>query len=382
MNKSDTYCVMPHIGFAVQNNGDFCVCNLNNKSFESAGQQVLFVNKDKLTDAWNSQTRKQISNLLDNNQTAASCQLCFDLEATGSVSQRQRYNQKMAQVGPLADQPRVLIIKPGNVCNLACRMCNAETSSGWYSDSHALEQQDGYTGTLHDYTRSFEHIRDGFSKHNSEFWTTFVTWMDQVEYLDVYGGEPMLMPALFDSLAIVANKNAHITLHTNGTIFNESYLLTLAKYRSVHLHISVDSDSAAELEYIRYPVSAATVFDNLNKYREFFKNYKNVKTQLTVTVTPFNIKQIDRIAKGLGQYRMPLSLNFVTSPAMYDIRNMPNKEAIAEHIRINKTAKNFLLQDATDKTAWDLFIRQTQRLDLLRMQSYQELFGALTKNQT
>ena len=369
-----THCVMTQIGLAVQNNGDFCVCNLNNKSFESASQEVLFVNKNTLTEAWNSQTRNAI--------TKDSCQACFDIEASGGSSQRQRINAKMAGVEPLPDQPRVLILKPGNVCNLACRMCNAETSSGWYQDSYALAQQDGYTGTINAYTQSFEHIRNGFSKHNTEFWNTFTTWMDNVERLDIYGGEPMLMPALFDSLELVANKNAHITLHTNGTIFNEAYLATLAKYRSVHLHISVDSDSAAELEYIRYPVPASTVFDNLNKYREFFKSHRNVRTELTVTVTPFNIQQIDRITVGLYQYRMPLSLNFVTSPAMYDVRNMPNKAAIAEHIRVNKTAKNFLLQEATDPTAWDLFVSQTQKLDLLRQQSYQEVFGALTKNRT
>jgi sulfatase maturation enzyme AslB (radical SAM superfamily) len=359
---------MTQIGLAVQNNGDFCVCNLNNKSFESASQDVLFVNKNTLTEAWDSRTRHEIG--------VDSCNACFDLERTGTKSQRQRYNLNLASVQPMGEQPRVLIVKPGNTCNLACRMCNAETSSGWYKDSFSLAQQDGYAGTIAEYTREFDHIRDGFSKHNTEFWETFTQWMDNIVQLDIYGGEPMLMPALFDSLSRVKNKDAHITLHTNGTIFNEDYLLTLREFRKVNLHISVDSDCAKELEYIRYPVVASTVFDNLNKYWEFFRGHKNVKTEITITVTPFNIQQIDRITVGLYKYNLPLSLNFVTSPAMYDVRNMPNKETVASNICVNKTAKNFLLQEATDSTAWDSFIVQTQKLDALRMQSYSQVFGA------
>ena len=32
--KSPTYCVMPHIGLSVQNEGDICVCNLNDQSLQ------------------------------------------------------------------------------------------------------------------------------------------------------------------------------------------------------------------------------------------------------------------------------------------------------------------------------------------------------------
>lgn len=382
MSKSQTHCVMPHIGLAVQNNGDFCVCNVNDASFKTNNHEVMFVHKDQLSSAWNSYTRRMIGAALDRDRAVTSCKTCFDFEAAGKKSQRIMFNEQYSNVAPLGNQPRVLILKPGNTCNLACRMCNAETSSGWYRDSHAVAQLNGDTRTLHEYTEKYEHIRNGFSKHNTQLWETFVEWMSGIEQLDIYGGEPMLMPTLFDSLEQVQHKTAKLTLHTNGTIFNTKYLRTLASYRSVDLHISIDSDCAEELEYIRYPANAELIFSNIKRYRDFFAEFANVKLSITVTVTPFNVVQIDRIVAGLKLYDLPVSLNFVTDPIEYDIRNMPNKAEIANGIRNNDAVKNFLLQDVTDPNAWESFLSKTQQLDTLRSQSYEKVFGTCTRIRT
>ena len=89
-------------------------------------------------DTFGSHTRKMIAAALDNGIQHASCQTCWHAESVGNQSARQQFNQIFSEVKVLPDQPRVLIIKPGNTCNFACRLCNPETSTSWYQDGYNL----------------------------------------------------------------------------------------------------------------------------------------------------------------------------------------------------------------------------------------------------
>ena len=57
MTKSSTYCVMPHLGLAVQNYGDVCACNINKQSYELDGQRYT-VDQGPINDIWSSSTRQ------------------------------------------------------------------------------------------------------------------------------------------------------------------------------------------------------------------------------------------------------------------------------------------------------------------------------------
>jgi sulfatase maturation enzyme AslB (radical SAM superfamily) len=374
---------MPHIGLALQNNGDFCVCNVNTMSFKNNQQQVMFVHKDQLKDAWGSHTRRMISTALDRGRELKQCAHCTNLEKANSSSPRTQFNNLFKDVVPLAHQPRVFVLKPGNTCNLACRMCNAETSSGWYKDSYSIDvKRAGYIGTLQEYTKEFEHIRHSFNASNVDYWDTFTEWLPNLVYLDIYGGEPMLNPALFDSLARAAEANAQIQLHTNGTIFNPRYLDILTKYPKVRFAVSIDSDNEDELNYIRYPANANTVLSNLVKITEFFKPHKNIELVITTTVTPLNIVQLDRIVDNLSQLKLPVALNAVNAPSEYDIRHIPIsvREQIYNRISKNKIIKsqgidNLLMQTIPGcDIAWPKFWQHTQDLDQLRNQKFADVF--------
>jgi hypothetical protein len=117
MDKSSTYCAISHLGMALQNQSDFCSCNVNKESWQNAKREVMYVHSHPIKTAFKSHTRKIISTALDYNIKHPSCQVCWDLEETGSVSPRQTYNLMFNDVAPLSDQPRILVIKPGNTCN-------------------------------------------------------------------------------------------------------------------------------------------------------------------------------------------------------------------------------------------------------------------------
>jgi organic radical activating enzyme len=379
MDQSKTHCVMPHKALAIQNNGDFCVCNINNMSFETKTHEVMYAHKTSLEDAWNSHTRKMVAAALDRDRELPACSHCFDLERSGSRSPRKTFNSLFDALPNLTTQPQVFIIKPGNTCNLACRMCNPATSSSWYKDAYQLAvKNEGFVGTATEYSQTFEHIRNSFNQDNTEFWDTFVEWLPNMVFVDIYGGEPFLNPALFNALERVADagqsQNTSLQLHTNITIFNSKYLEILSKFKSVQIGLSIDSDQIKELEYIRYPVKADLLFDNLEKFKQIPQQYHNINLAINITVSPINVFNIRKIKTNLTKHRLPTGLNLVTSPGEYDIRHipLPVRKIIASR---NPNVANFIMQTIPGcDIYWPKFWQHTKDLDQLRGQSFEDTF--------
>jgi organic radical activating enzyme len=372
---------MPHMGLAIQNDGDFCSCNLNNWSFTDRKQQVLFADKNTLTEAWSSPTRKMLAAGLDHGKIINSCSPCTNLEASGKDSPRQYFNKKFGHLEPLSDQPRVLIMKPGNVCNLACRMCNPATSTTWYQDAYKLAvANDGFTGTQREYTERFETIRSAFDRDNP-VWSTMEQWLPNIEFFDIYGGEPFLAPGLFRSLKTVADAGKSSTvslqLHTNATVWNPEYLDTLTKYRQVKIGISIDSDVREHLEYIRYPVKANAVFENLQRYKDWVDQHSNIELYICATLTPLNIFYFDSIKKNLLESGLSVGDNFVYTPTEYDVRHipLPVRKIIAKKLEKDPSIVNFLMQTIPGcDVAWPKFWKMTKDLDRIRGQSFESTF--------
>jgi organic radical activating enzyme len=377
---------MPHIGMSIQNHGDLCVCNRNDQSLKNDQQEVIFVHKDSLRDSWASPTRKMIIDLLDSgqgmlqNQDNHHCQDCYDHEQAGKLSQRQTLNEVFKDVIPSATQPRVLIIKPGNVCNLACRMCNPETSSSWYTDAYKIAvKRDGVTESFAKYTKNFEHIRNGFNKDNINFWSDLAEWLPGLVFLDIYGGEPFLSKELFDTLdKSPSPENTSLQLHTNVTTYNEKYLEILSKYKSVKIGLSIDSHIPDQLNYIRYPVNADEILENLQKFKNFFVDNSNVNLNIALTINNLNIFNIDESFTKLSNYGIAIGYNFVSYPREYDIRTLPSNvksEILNKNPNFKKDFSSYILQNIDNADIhFKKFWQMTKDLDSFRNQSFEKLF--------
>lgn len=394
MNKSPTYCVMPHVGMALQNHSDFCCCNVNKSSWQNTKREVVHVHSHSVNSVYQSHTRKMIAAALDHGIKHPSCQVCWDLESTGNKSPRQTLTGLFEDVEPLPDQPRILIIKPGNTCNYACRMCNPITSSSWYADGYELEKANltsssWYTDdqstqvatlTFNEYTRTFETIRNSFNKDNEDFWGTLKGWIENLVFIDIYGGEPFLIPPMFDLLEhgvnIGASKNINLNIHTNASIFNERYLQILSQYKNVSFNVSIDSLDPAQLEYIRHKAKFDTVIDNSRRFQEIIQQYPNIKMAITNTITPLNVFYVDRVTEELkSMFNLPVSINIVTTPE-YDIRHLPGpvKEYLIGNLS-SEIVTNFLTQTIPGcDIEWPKFCQTTDKLDQLRDQSFAETF--------
>lgn len=382
MEKAKTYCVMPHIGMQIQHSGRLTVCNHNMLEFRNPQGNLVQVHKDRLRDSWNATERQEIKDSLDNGIVHPQCHGCFDKEAAGLTSQRTRLSSAFKDLAPSETQPRVLIIKPGNTCNLACRMCSPETSSAWYSDAYKLSVKNHkFIGSFQDYTRTFDNERDGFHSNNENFWEDLKEWIPNTTFIDIYGGEPFLSQGLFRSLEWAADQglshNTSLQLSTNLTIYNERYLEILSKYKSLRINLSIDSHVPEQLNYIRHPCDPEQILNNLQKFKNYFAGFKNVELHITLTVTPFNIYNLDNIQRELSKY-IPVddSFNYVHVPTRYDIRILPHDVKIAILKKINKPKIADYLLQTIDPTGhiFKEFWAETQDLDSYRNQSFQSAF--------
>jgi len=368
---------MPHVGMALQNEADICCCNTSKESWRTNRHDIMKIYDNPIKSAFNSHTRKIIAATLDNGIRHTGCQECWNAEDSGNQSPRQTWNELIGNIEPLPDQPQVLIIKPGNTCNFACRMCNPETSSSWYKDGYQL---DNPGIPFNEYTRKFEIIRNSFNPSNTEMWSTLKEWVHKFKIIAIFGGEPFLVPALFNLLdhAVKIGAAAEITLslHTNASIYNLRYLEILSKFKTVKFHVSLDAVDPAQLTYIRHKLEYDQVMENVGKFKNFFKDYDNVDMGITTTITPLNVYYVDQIYQGLSaNFSLPVGINIVSTPE-YDIRHLPIsvKSMLIDQLS-DKQVINFLQMTIPGcDIEWPKFCRITDQLDQLRNQQFSSTF--------
>jgi MoaA/NifB/PqqE/SkfB family radical SAM enzyme len=365
----------------MQNEGDVCVCNFQTQSLETGTKEKIYLHQHGLEAAWNSPTRKMIAAGLDRGTKVSGCKTCWDLEDAGAASPRQNRNNLLQQVTPLKQQPKILIIKAGNVCNLACRMCGPETSTSLYQDYYHLDTERAtFTGTFKEYTSKFESIRAGFNANNEKIWKTLEDWSDQLIFIDIYGGEPMLTTALWSSLQRVVDqghsKNIDLQLHTNAMIWQDAYIEILKQFKSVNIGISIDSHIPEHLAYIRHKSNASTIFANLEKYKKLCQEVNTIKCKITVTVSIYNAFYLDEIISGLNKYGVRAEVNFVHSPGHYDVRHLPKPvKTILSHKIQNTKLKTLLGQTLPGcDILWPEFCKEMQILDRIRGQNFADTF--------
>jgi len=375
---------MPHLSVAIQNYGDVCACNVNKLSYNLNGSRYS-VDQSVIDPIWSSATRKELADALDSGQRHPSCQKCWDNEDAGKTSARQSYLQSFGKLEPHPDQPRILVLKPGNTCNAACRTCNPATSSSWYQDDYKrkiLRQPDL---KFQDYVKDFESVRNSFHHTNQNFWPTLNRWYDNVEFIDIYGGEPFLIDSLWLSLeqAVQSGASQHIDLrvHTNLSIWNQDYIDILTQFRNVTIGLSIDSHVPAQFEYIRHRMKFDQCMTNAHRFASL-KSSK-CKVQVACTVSVLNVWDLENICNQLeSQLKINVGVdNFVTEPdEYYDIRHLPRQikndlvRKFAKNPRL-QVVRNFLSQSIPGcRLHWPKFCLETERLDGIRNQSFRTVF--------
>lgn len=377
----DTRCILAETSLSLHNGGHVSICNGSRQMFADGNGDLITLDKHSLEHAWSSPTRKEIVRSLANNIKHENCLDCWLKEEAGFPSMRKIHNQNLAIDSRLDSQPQVLILKPGNVCNLGCRHCDSSVSSGWYQDDFQSNYKDL---DYEEYLKKFEVTRNSYSIDNAN-WNVIKDWSKNVVYWDLYGAEPLLIKPLLDALhepvqSGTADKQS-IHINTNGTIWREEFVDLFKNFKSVNLDISVDGINE-QFDYLRYPAKFNDVLNNILKYQKLSNNIPSIKTSVTVTVSIFNVLDLDKILKFFNDLQINCSFNLLHNPEYYNLRILPTtaKLAVKNHLlkKFNHPLKRPIMEfvdlEIDTENSIENFFAITNKIDNLRNQSFKNTF--------
>ena len=141
-----TKCILPWTHLHVWPNHNVFPCCITN-------YKVGSTKTDTMEDIWNNDEMKNIRKQMLDGEKPKACATCYKAEEYGQVSQRYTMNKELAK-----EYHRIVDTKPdgsldkmdlaywdfrfSNVCNLKCRSCGPQLSTGWYNDSKEQNRLD------------------------------------------------------------------------------------------------------------------------------------------------------------------------------------------------------------------------------------------------
>ena len=308
MHSSKTFCMHPFTGLATREDGAIKVC--------CRSQPIGWVQNESLESAWNNDSMKRIRKQVLNNEQPAECIPCFDLEAQGVESLRQRHIRNSFPDARINLYPNALDklqddysmpfefptieIKINNLCNLKCRMCNPLDSTQWKDWESVEEFYAAENNYLVDAVRKLGLTRApfvGLFEDTAEFWDNLEKLLPYFRRVEFAGGEPLMDPTHYKILDLLARngENIEIKYATNGTVTGIKGGRTIHDYwpRFKRVSVNVSIDGLYDVyEYIRGNGDFETVKQNV----EIFKSFPNVDYVVgACTVQVGNIMQLPEI---------------------------------------------------------------------------------------
>ena len=379
MQPGNNFCALPFTHMAIEANGDIRPCCMGDE-FD------LNIRNKTIQQVYNDPKRLQFVDSFRRNEQHPACHRCWkdpEIRATFSTSIHVLEETKQAMNGITPKHElKWLEIKPGNRCNLKCRICGVHNSSSWTKDAAMLDEPDKKykDSTPYKYTQSCDWIDD------PEFWND-LNQLESIEYLHFMGGEPFMVPehfqlikALIDNPTIDTSKIT-IGYNTNGTYFPSKENFELYKnFKRVNFAISID-DVDERFNYQRKLADWEEVKNNIKNFEKLNKD--QYFAHLDPTISIYNIFYLDEITKAfndLGYHVFIRQRHFVNS-GYNAIHILPEriKNVITEKYKDTdniwiKRAVEYMNSQPSDNVQWKIFKENTTKLDSLRKENFQNTF--------
>lgn len=397
--NSKLYCAWADKGLAMHNSGAALLCCHSREFLKDDQGKTIYWHTHTLNDAWASPTRKQIQDSLHRGEKHTNCAACWAEEAAGTSRRTSNLHVLDDAESIVHDVPRLLDLKLGTVCNLSCRTCNPYVSSKWVRDWWLVFDKNDPNSRFQDYNSyvsdKFRTSNLSYDDENKKFWNQLNDWLPYAHYIDIYGAEPMLIHRLFDVLnhSVAMGYNARQTLHfnTNATIWNQSYIDTLSKFKKVYFDLSIDG-LYDHYDYIRNGETWSVVAENLKRYQEFRDQYEGTHpVSICITVSFLNIYYLNEIAEYFHDWY--IHFNMAHQPQHVSIKALPRevKEKIKEKFSSSTDPKfasmirpvlDYMDQDFENDPfsklykngVWAELVRSTNELDRIRNQDFAKTF--------
>jgi molybdenum cofactor biosynthesis enzyme MoaA len=279
---------------------------------------------------WHGEEMRQLRTQLSNGEWPKACSMCMLNRESGLQAEADYWNDCYKKInveinidsGNPTSGPIYLDYRPGNECNLKCRMCTPRNSS-------QIEKELDENVELREWLTA---VTESDSNYDS-----LIDYVDvvQIEHLKVLGGEPTLDKKVFSFLSYIAStRNNRPSLHitTNATNLNKKFQELLVKFsKNLKLVFSVDAVGPT-YEYIRtnakWDIVSGIIEDTLEKNiaRVYFIN---------IVLTPYNMYNIPELLdwiRGLTLKGYRINIFAMASTKAYNGLSAILPEDIEEYI--------------------------------------------------
>jgi len=379
---SKTFCVMPYLSLATEPSGKVKICCHSRNTLEIDKKEASLADAS-LKEFWNSDTINEIRTALNNGELHPNCKLCWKEEESGYVSKRIRDNKMHKELmDDNFDAPKILDLKLGNKCNIACRTCGSHSSTGWIEEEIFL----GDKLSISEINEDMDSISACYSSDNP-LWKNINDWLHGIKHFDFYGGEPMIIEdhwkIIKKSVEQGHSKDQYIHYNTNGTVYRKKYIDWFKEFKKVDIQFSIDGIND-RFEFMRYPAKWKLVLNNIEKYLEFQKNNNNIMLGVCTTISSFNIFYIDEIIKFFADKGIGVYLNLLHFPFDQNVTNLPSsvKEIITNKLSKNVDKNfaphiddvlNFMNSTTGENKEYISWIKELKKHDEYRKQSFLDL---------
>jgi len=378
------FCVLPFIHFEIETDGRIRPCCVYDGNYLKEDGSDYNARIDSIESFRSSSWIKNMQKTMLDDLPDSGCHKCYSEEKNNNTSRRMRENIRFANeienIKRGEFNLKILDIKPGNTCNLKCRICNEFNSSKWIEDKKKLFN----TNKIFDSNQLLN-----FKWYNNEnFWHELDKLMSNVEAIEIFGGEPMLIKQQFQFLErLIDNglsKNITVSYATNGTIFPKHAVQNIwPMFKNVVIMLSADGIRKG-FEYSRYPAT-------WKQYEQTLDSYLNAGIVPTISygVSVYSIFNLLESIKYYYNKNVPVWLNIV-----YDsnttITALPAKvkQKITNDIKNNfKPEWKNILQEKTIEGVvnymnsttnnFDTVLNDIHTIDKIRQQNFNNVFDDL-----
>ncbi len=379
-------CLYPHMNILMTADGRYKPCCRWSETLSDNGRELSVDQGDSLKDAWNSTELQQLRLDMLNGKKNRKCSACWEEEKSGIKSMRHdsfNYGYTYSEKSSKKSGPIRLDIYPSNRCNLRCRICSADYSTGWINES---KETLGIEGKHH-------------VNLSIENWEQIESWLPDVVEIGLFGGEPLYNKDCVELLNMMVEKGRSskisLLINTNGTIYSSELVNLFKKFKKVILNFSIDN-LGEKFEYERKG-------GNWNKTVEVLKNYlaqggvkhqSQIECKICCTVSAFNAYNLPETVEWVRKELHPgmkIYLNILHGPMSLSLRNLPEKakELIVNRLMqshgekggeqeqyksfgdiVNFTSLQPEMQD-------DAFLKEIERGDKYRKENYAVVYPAM-----
>ncbi|MBC7466402.1 MAG: twitch domain-containing radical SAM protein [Bdellovibrio sp.] len=388
---SPGFCAYPFVQVSTVPAGFMRPCCFFTDILKNDDGSSANVDKNNFQTIWNNKNFKSIRNDMLSSTKVNGCLQCHKEDSFGGDSMRKRslrewtWRQDFKEMvkhalnndGTLESGIKFLELKPGNLCNLKCRMCNQFDSSKYASELQEIGAKFNKTASqarlFENYTFEYDFDLGKMADwtNNKQIWESFQNLAPQIEILSFAGGEPTLIEDVYKSLKYCVEKD----LAKNITVyFASNFTQKMSKFIDLAQHFkrfdfiaSIDGTEQTQ-EYIRFPSKWSVVESNFRDVNRGAAHYKNVNLMINLTLNIYNVLNFIDLLHWLeddafrpGLKEDPFNLNILMFPNYLSLELLPNNLRPAAIEKIN----NYLQTSWICKEKPHIHARLVQLVEML-----------------